>query len=33
MVDNLGGGMGRLPNAAALKKIVELVDALPVIAR
>src|SRR5687767_5827165 len=33
MVDNLGGGMGRLPNAATLKKMVELVDALPVIAR
>jgi aryl-alcohol dehydrogenase-like predicted oxidoreductase len=33
MIDNLGGGMGRLPNAAVLKKMVELVDALPVIAR
>ncbi|MGZ8867544.1 MAG: aldo/keto reductase [Thermoanaerobaculia bacterium] len=30
MIDNIGGGLGRLPDAAALKRMVEFVDALPV---
>lgn len=29
MVDNLGGGIGRLPNAATRKRMAELIDALP----
>jgi aryl-alcohol dehydrogenase-like predicted oxidoreductase len=29
MVDNLGGGMGRLPDAAAVRRMVEYVEALP----
>ncbi len=29
MVDNIGGGIGRLPNAAARKRMAEFVDALP----
>jgi aryl-alcohol dehydrogenase-like predicted oxidoreductase len=29
MLDNLGGGMGRLPDEATRKRMVELVDALP----
>ncbi|MEZ4457496.1 MAG: aldo/keto reductase [Gemmatimonadales bacterium] len=29
MIDNLGGGIGRLPNAAARKRMAEFVDALP----
>jgi aryl-alcohol dehydrogenase-like predicted oxidoreductase len=29
MIDNLGGGTGRLPDAAARKRMAELVDALP----
>jgi aryl-alcohol dehydrogenase-like predicted oxidoreductase len=29
MIDNLGGGMGRLPNAEQRKRMIELVDALP----
>lgn len=29
MIDNIGGGMGRLPNAATRQKMIELVDALP----
>jgi len=29
MVDNLGGGMGRLPNEDHLRRMVELVDGLP----
>ncbi|MDH4043061.1 MAG: aldo/keto reductase [Gemmatimonadota bacterium] len=29
MVDNIGGGMGRLPNAATRKRMAEFVDALP----
>ncbi len=29
MVDNLGGGIGRLPNAEQRKRMIELVDALP----
>jgi hypothetical protein len=29
MVDNLGGGTGRLPDAAARRKMAEFVDALP----
>ncbi len=29
MIDNIGGGMGRLPNAASRKQMTELVDALP----
>jgi aryl-alcohol dehydrogenase-like predicted oxidoreductase len=29
MIDNLGGGIGRLPDAAALRRMVEYVDALP----
>lgn len=29
MVDNLGGGMGRLPDAATLRRMAEYVDALP----
>lgn len=29
MVDNLGGAMGRLPNAEQRKRMIELVDALP----
>ncbi len=33
MIDNLGGGMGRLPDAAARKRMIELVDALPAVAR
>ena len=29
MLDNLGGGMGRLPTAAHRQQIIEFVDALP----
>ena len=29
MIDNLGGGVGRLPNADQRKRMIELVDALP----
>jgi aryl-alcohol dehydrogenase-like predicted oxidoreductase len=29
MVDNLGGGVGRLPNAEQRKRMIELVDSLP----
>jgi hypothetical protein len=29
MLDNLGGGMGRLPDEAMRRRMVELVDALP----
>jgi aryl-alcohol dehydrogenase-like predicted oxidoreductase len=29
MIDNLGGGIGRLPNEATRKRMVELIDALP----
>ena len=29
MIDNLGGGIGRLPNDATRKRMVELIDALP----
>jgi hypothetical protein len=29
MVDNIGGGIGRLPNEATRKRMAELVDALP----
>jgi aryl-alcohol dehydrogenase-like predicted oxidoreductase len=29
MVDNLGGGIGRLPDEAMRRRMVELVDALP----
>ena len=29
MLDNLGGGVGRLPNAAQRRRMIELVDALP----
>src|SRR5262249_27652254 len=29
MIDNLGGGIGRLPNAATRKRMAELVDAWP----
>ncbi|MGE0443559.1 MAG: aldo/keto reductase [Gemmatimonadales bacterium] len=29
MIDNLGGGIGRLPDAAARKRMAEFVDALP----
>jgi hypothetical protein len=29
MVDNLGGGMGRLPDEATRKRMAELIDALP----
>ena len=29
MIDNLGGGVGRLPNEATRKRMAELVDALP----
>ena len=29
MVDNLGGGIGRLPDAATRKRMAEFVDALP----
>jgi aryl-alcohol dehydrogenase-like predicted oxidoreductase len=29
MIDNLGGGMGRLPNDAQRKRMIEFVDALP----
>lgn len=29
MLDNIGGGIGRLPNAAMRKRMVELVDSLP----
>lgn len=29
MIDNIGGGIGRLPNEATRKRMVELVDALP----
>lgn len=33
MIDNLGGGTGRLPGAAARKRMAELVDALPAVER
>jgi hypothetical protein len=29
MLDNLGGGMGRLPDEATRRRMVEFVDALP----
>ncbi|HWI15668.1 MAG TPA: aldo/keto reductase, partial [Burkholderiales bacterium] len=29
VVDNMGGGIGRLPDAATRKKMIELVDSLP----
>jgi aryl-alcohol dehydrogenase-like predicted oxidoreductase len=29
MIDNIGGGIGRLPNAAQVKQIIAFVDALP----
>ena len=29
MIDNIGGGIGRLPNAATRKRMAELVDSLP----
>jgi aryl-alcohol dehydrogenase-like predicted oxidoreductase len=29
MLDNIGGGIGRLPNAATRKRMAELIDALP----
>src|SRR6185503_9250131 len=29
MIDNIGGGIGRLPNEATRKRMAELVDALP----
>ncbi len=29
MIDNLGGGIGRLPDAAMRKRMAEFVDALP----
>jgi hypothetical protein len=29
MLDNIGGGVGRLPTAAHRQQIIELVDALP----
>jgi aryl-alcohol dehydrogenase-like predicted oxidoreductase len=29
MIDNLGGGVGRLPNADQRKRMIELIDALP----
>jgi len=29
MIENLGGGIGRLPNAATRKRMAELIDALP----
>ena len=31
MVDNIGGGVGRLPDAATRKRMVELIDALPAV--
>jgi aryl-alcohol dehydrogenase-like predicted oxidoreductase len=33
MNDNLGGGTGRLPDAVALRRMVELIHALPEISR
>lgn len=33
MVDNIGGGIGRLPNAATRKRMAEFIDALPPAAR
>ena len=33
MIDNLGGGIGRLPDAAARKRMAEFVDALPAVSR
>ncbi|MES2521270.1 MAG: aldo/keto reductase [Gemmatimonadota bacterium] len=32
MVDNMGGGIGRLPNEATRKRMAALIDALPVVA-
>jgi hypothetical protein len=29
MIDNIGGGIGRLPDAATRQKMVALIDALP----
>ena len=29
MVDNIGGGCGRLPNASHLRRMVELIESLP----
>jgi hypothetical protein len=29
MLDNIGGGIGRLPDEATRRRMVELVDALP----
>ena len=31
MIDNIGGGVGRLPDAATRKRMVELIDALPAV--
>jgi hypothetical protein len=33
MIDNIGGGIGRLPDAAARRRMAEFVDALPAVAR
>jgi aryl-alcohol dehydrogenase-like predicted oxidoreductase len=33
MIDNIGGGFGRLPDAATRKRMVEFVDALPAVSR
>ncbi len=33
MVDNIGGGVGRLPDAATRKRMVELIDSLPAVSR
>jgi hypothetical protein len=33
MLDNIGGGIGRLPNEATRKRMAELVDSLPQVGR
>ena len=33
MLDNIGGGIGRLPNEATRKRMAAFVDALPAAAR
>jgi len=33
MIDNIGGGMGRLPDAATRKRMATLIDALPAVSR
>jgi hypothetical protein len=33
MIDNIGGGIGRLPDAATRRRMAEFIDALPAASR